>query len=387
MIRNIIIITIFISFVLRSVISDKARDRVDVERAPRHRYRYNQPVDEIYASIPVAVVYEDKDTRDEKSLKNEHIGTSKSEISVKDPNLKNTDNTFMPLATNVKDEVDDTVGKSKSNLDTKTSNEDKNTEITTMKDTDDIFINFSVSTKAHNVTKTDEVTGKSASDNLLKNHEITMATIGKIDTTTENLKGHARLSPTIDTNSKFLSPYSTKEIHIPVAIIYDTDSDPINNNNDKNFATSPAQVPTTSTPRTGKYKNNKQSLQQNGFVLRASGFNEHKVETTSSRKRQEKNEEVQFENKFQTEEQTVLPKIGKKISTPIREHKSVIPQNEQRSVSSQKKFKSRMAGESVDSTNKNSTKTEKKRRERDPVVPIVKSKNEIFSQTGVFRYR
>lgn len=386
MIRHIIIITIFISFVLHSVTSDKTRDRVDVERTPRHRYKYNQPVDEIYASIPVAVVYEDKDIREEKSLKNDHTGTSKSEIRVKDPNLKHIGNTFMPFATNIKVEVDDTISKSKSNVHTKIIKEDQNTEITTMKDTDDIFVKFIENIKAHRVTKTDKDTSQSARDKLLKDDEITMNTTDKIDTTTENLEDHARLSPAIDTTSKFLFPYS-KEIHIPVAVIYDTDSDPIRNNNDQIFATSPTQVPITFTPRTEKDKNNKQSLQQNGSILRASSFKDDKVVTTSSRKRQEKNEEVQFENKFQTTEQTVLAKMEKKFGTPQREHMSVIPQNEQKSVSSQKKSKSITAGGSVDSTNKNSTKSEKKRRERDPVVPIVESKNEIFSQTGEFRYR
>lgn len=400
MISNIITIAIFTSFVLRSVTSDKAWDMVDIERAPRHRYKYNQPVDEIYASIPVAVIYDDKDIRDEKSLKNKHTGTDQTESSVKDPNVKDIDDIFVPFSRNVKDfkdEVVDTTSKSESNIDLndpKIIHKDKNMEITKMNGTNDIFINVSATVKGHTVTRADQVTSKFESDNFSKDHENIKNTEVTTETTNEMLVEYTPSGPTVSSkNIKLLSHHSTKEIHIPVAIIYDTEAEPFKNNKNQIFVTSPTTpLPTTYTPRTGIDRNNKQRKQQKGFILRASSFNEEKVETTTSRKTkpQENPEGVQFENRSQSNvgQTSVVVKVGQTSVNPQKDHTSVIPQTEQKSITSRKvEVKSRTAEESVKSTNENSTKTGKKRRERDPVVPIIESKNEIDSQTGEFHYR
>lgn len=383
MIRNIITITIFISFILHSVNSDKTWDRVDVEKAPRHRDKYNRPADEIYAAIPVAVVYEDKDKRDEKSFEQEGTRTGKTENSVKDPNV----NDF-------KDEVVDTTSKTESSINinyTKIMNKDKNVEITTMKDTDDIFINFSVHKKGHKITKAAEVTNESESDS--KDHENMMDAKVKTNTIDEKLSDHTSSSSTTEKsrrkNIKLLPP--TQEVLIPVAVIYDTEADPISNKKDQIIAkSSTIQVPTTSTPGTGIGRDNKQRKHQRGSI-RASSINVDKTETTTSRepKPQEKHDEIQSENKIQSKGRiSVVPKMEQISVTRPKEHTSVIPQNKHISVTSQKaEFISKTAEESVKSTNNNNTKTGKRRRERDPVVPIIESNNQIYSQTGEFRYR
>lgn len=383
MIRNIIKITIYISFVLRSVISDGAWDRVDIERAPKHRYKYNRPVDEVYDVIPVAVVYEDKDIRVEKSLHDEHKGTNKTNNNV---NLKHTDRIPVSFIKNIKDEGVDTTSKFKTNIDineTKVINKD-NIEITTMKDTDDIFINISLNAQGHKNTKADEVSIKSASDKFLKDYRIMTDTKNKTDTANIKLADYAHSSPTKDKNIKLMSHYSTKEIHIPVAVVYD-DEDLIGNNKGIFFPTRATQVPTTFTPRT-KTDKEKQRQQQKGITLKVLSVNDDEFETISSRKPmpEEKNEEVELQSKDLT---SLLLQMEKMSFIPQKEHTSLAPQNEQKIDNSQKEFKSGTIGKLFESANKNSTKTEKKRRERDPVVPIIKSKSEIYSQTGEFRYR
>lgn len=387
MIRNIIIITIHISFVLRSVISDDAWDRVDIERAPKHRYKYNRPVDEVYDIIPVAVVYEDKDERREsveKSLHDEHKGTNKTNNNV---NLKHTERNPVSFIKNIKDEVVNTTSKFKTNIDineTKVIKKD-NIEITTMKDTDDIFINISLNAQGHKNTKADEVSIISARDKFLKDYGIMTDTKNKTDTPNTKLADYAHSSPTKDKNIKFMSHYSTKEIHIPVAVVYD-DEDLIRNNKEFFFATRTTQVPTTFTPRTKTDKEKQRRQQQKGITLKVLGINDDEFETTSSHKPmpQEKNEEVELQSKDLT---SLLLQMEKMSFIPQKEHTSLTPQNEQKIDNSQKEFKSGTIGKLFESANKNSTKTEKKRRERDPVVPIIKSKSEIYSQTGEFRYR
>lgn len=358
MIRHIITITIIVSFLHHSVTSVKAWDRLDVERAPRHRHKYNQPTDEMYEAIPVAVVYEDKDIRTVKSLNSEHTGAYTTESSVKDPNLKDTDNILVQFsrnAKNFKDDVIDTTSKPESNIDIKVTeiiNKDKNIEITTVKDSDDYFINFSV-----NITEADQVTSKYEIDYFSKDHENVMDTKVNKDSRNEKLANSRTIDENHRKNIKLVSHYSTKEIHIPVAVIYDTDADPVRTNKDQFSATSSTiQVPPTSTPKTGINKVNKRR-QQKGFILRASSLNKESVETTTTRspKSSEQHEEIQFENKIKNREQT-----------------SVVSKMEQIPVKLQ---------------NENSSNSVKKRRQRDPVVPIIETNNEIYSHSGVFRYR
>lgn len=369
MIKNIITITIFINFVLHSVNSDKAWDRVDVERAPRHRYKYNRPVDETYASIPVAVVYEDGSSSgisEENSFKKEQTGTGKTESGVKDPNLKdsNINEPFSRNAKDFKDGVVNTTSESVSNIDInviKILNIDKNIEITTIKNTDDILINFSLNTKDEKDTKAVQVTNKFENEHFSKDHEHMVNTKVKSNTTNEKLADDAHSSPKNDKSSreniKLLPHYNAKEIHIPVAVIYETEADPIS--------------PTTQVPTT---------------ITRIDRDKE-KIETTTSRKRKpHKHKEIQHENKFQRNA-AVVPKVQQTSVIPQTEP-TVAPHDEQISVTTKKvEFRSRTAENSVKLTNENNTKNGKKRRERDPVVPIIESKNQIYSQTGEFRYR
>lgn len=377
MIRHIITITIIISFVYHSVTGVKAWDRADVERAPRYRHKYNRPVDEIYEAIPVAVVYEDRYVSDEKSLKNEPT-TDTNESSVKDQNLTDNDNisvTFSRNAKVFKDEVVGTTSISESSIDiydTEIMNKDKNIEIITTKNTDDIFNNFSVT-----LTEADEVTRKYENENFSKDHKHMMDTVLNKHSANENLANNPLSTSGNDEyrrqNIQLFSKYSTKEIHIPVVLIYDTDADALKNGKDQILAPSPTtQIPTTSTRKTALNRVNKQK-QQKGFILRALNINKEEVETTTSHKpkTQKRQEEVQVENKIEN-----------------KDHISVASKMKQISVTPQKiDLRSRTTEESVKSTNENSTKSGKKRRERDPVVPIIESNNQIYSHTGAFRFR
>lgn len=319
--------------------------------------------------------------------KNEHIRTGKTESTVNNPELNNIDDDiFIPFSRNIKDLKDEKVETiSERNTDTKDKKiiiKDKNIEITTRKGTDDISTNYSLSFKDNKDTKADAVISTSVKDSISK---VNTNVMHKTDATNEKQSDNTHSRPKIDENSrrnmKLVSHYYEREIHIPVAVIYDTDIDMIKIKKNQDFVTSSTTEQTlTFTP--SRIMVGKQRKQQKGFILRASSVSEDKVETTTPRKPQpqEKHEEVQSEMKAQSKEQiSVVPEMDQIFVTT---------QNAQTSDTSQKvEFTTRTSKESAKSTTETAVQTEKKKRVRDPVVPIVESESNIFSQTGEFRYR
>lgn len=374
MIRNFIPNLIIISVILHSVLSDKGWNRGDVESPPRHRNKYSPPQAESYASIPVAVVYEDNSSLGEKSLEDELKETRNTENSEKNSQLM-TDDIYVSFSKNNKDLNDKNID-SKGAKDTKITNKGKNVEIITWKDTDDILTTIPVSIEDNRNTQTEPVTRRSENDNISKDNEKVMH---KTNITHDKHLDNPHSSLTNDekrrNNLKLVSSYPTKEIHIPVAVIYDTDTDTIRTKKRPDLVTSS----TTKKPKIGKQRRQ----QQKGFVLRASTVNEDKDETISSGNSKPKERYDASVLSKQTDKNKEQLSVAAKV-----EKTPVTSQNEPTSDTTQKiKIRSRTRKESAKSTIETSTQNEKKTRERDPVVPIVESKSNIYSQTGEFRYR